>query len=122
MKEEKEEDEVLDECVFDKQKSEEEEEVTPREVVQTVKEIYGEYKKAYNSASKADKAKILLIVLPLVITIILGVVGIIVANTGQAFGLENVELAGVIIIGVGFGGFFLTIVFIGIISKFKGRK
>ena len=122
LKHSEEEDEVLDECVFDKQKSEEDEELTPRKVAHTVKEIYGDYKKAYSSTSKRDKVKILLIIVPLVITFILGAVGIVIANIGQSLGLENVELAGVIIIAIGFGGFFMTIVLLGIISKLKGGK
>lgn len=114
-------DEVLEEAVFDK-RAEEDEEITARDAVQTVKEIYGEYKKAYSHASKHDKAKILLILLPLAITLILGFVGIVVANVGQMFRLWNVELTGIIIIALGFGGFFITIVLIAVISKFKGNK
>ena len=104
---------------FGEQESQDEE-LTVKDAVRAVNDIYAGYKKAYKSASKQDKAKILLIVLPLVITLILGVAGVIVANTGQILGLENIEFAGVIMIAAGFGGFFMTIILIAIIFRTKG--
>lgn len=107
---------------FGEQDREEEEELTAKDVVQAVNEIYGEYRKTYKSASKQDKVKILLIILPLAISLIIGVAGITVANIGQMLGLGNIELAGVILIAIGFGGFFMTIVLIAIIYRTKGSK
>ena len=115
-----EDDEVLEEGDFERKSGEEA--VTPRDAVKVMGEIYGEYKKAYKSASKSDKAKFLLIILPILITLALGFVGIFIANMGQALELKTVEIIGLVIMGIGLGGFVLTLVLIIVISKLKGRK
>ncbi len=112
-----EEDEVIEEGVFER--SDDEDDPSLHDVAEAVGEIYGGYKKAYGSASKGDKIKILLIVLPLVITFIIGFVGIFVANVGQTLAVRSVEITGLVLMGVGLGGFFLTIVLIIVISKLK---
>lgn len=118
---EEEEDEVLEEAVFERE-IESDDKLTVRDTVQAAGEIYGEYKKAYNSATKTDKAKILLILLPLAITFVLGFVGIFIANLGQSLGLGNIEIIGFVLMGIGLGGFFLTIVLLVVISKIKQNK
>lgn len=91
--------------------------VSPLDAIHAVGEIVGEYKKAYDVSPKKDKMTMLAIFLPLAITFVLGFIGIALANTGQAIGLRTLEVAGFVCMGVGLGGFFLTIVIILIWNK-----
>ena len=102
-------------------KGQDEDEPTMADVVDAVKDIYGGYKSAYKAASRQDQAKILAIFLPLILTFIIGVIGIAVANFGQYFAERSVEIVGIVLMGIGLGGFFLTIVLLLVISKIKGR-
>ncbi len=98
------------------------EKATCLDALEAVNEILGEYKKSYNHASKKDKRTILAIVLPLVITFILGFVGVLLANIGQYFMIKSVQTVGFVCMGVGLGGFFLTIIAIIIWSKIKESR
>lgn len=101
---------------------EEQDEYTITDVVGAVKDIYGNYKSAYKAASRKDRAIILAIFLPLVLTLIIGAIGIALANCGQYFARHTVEIVGWVLMGIGLGGFFLTIVLIIVISKIKGWR
>lgn len=98
------------------------EKVTPLNALHAVGEIVGEYKKAYDGASKKDKRTLLSIVLPLAITFVLGFIGVFLANTGQSLAFRTLEIVGFVFMGVGLGGFFLTIVILIIWSKTQGKK
>lgn len=91
------------------------------EVVDLTKDVASQYKKGYHSASKKDRIKILLIVLPLLITFILGFIGIVIANMGQFLQNRQVEIMGFIFMGVGLGGFFLIILGLCIYSSIKNH-
>lgn len=98
------------------------EKVTPMDALHAVGEIFGEYKKAYKGASKKDKRTILAIVLPLAITFVLGFIGVFLANIGQSIAFRTLEIVGFVFMGVGLGGFFLTIVILIIWSKTQEKK
>lgn len=122
LKEEtEEEDEVLEEDTFERE-IEGNDKLTVRDAVQAAGEIYGEYKKAYKSASKADKAKFLLIILPFFIGLAIGAVGVTIANIGQSLEIKKIEVAGWIVMGIGFGTTFLTIVVTITVESIKNRK
>ena len=99
-----------------------EDEPTIADAVDAVKDIYDDYKSAYQTASRKDQAKILAIFLPLLLTFIIGVIGVAVANFGQYFAQHSIEIVGFVLMGVGLGGFFLTIVLLLVISKIKGGQ
>lgn len=96
--------------------------VTRRDVLKAVGEIFDDYKQSYKKASKKDKLAILAVVLPLLITFVTAFVGIVVANIGQSLSLHKTEITGLIIMGLGMGGFFLTLVILIIWSKIKEKR
>lgn len=96
--------------------------ITVREAADLVSDLAHHYKKGYQASSKKDKAKILLIVLPLLITFILGFVGIVIANVGQFLQNRQVEIIGFVFMGVGLGGFFLIILGLGIYTSIKDHR
>ena len=89
------------------------------EMWDAVYDIADSVKEQYKSASAKDKAILLAIFLPLTIFLLIGVAGIFLANYGQYFELRRLEIAGIVLIAVGLGGFFLFIVGLIIWSKIK---
>lgn len=100
----------------------EEDELSPADVVDAVKDIYVDYRDAYRAASTKDKAKILAIVMPLMITFVIGVIGIFLSNIGQSIAYRSIKTIGFILMGLGLGGFFLTIILFLIISKMVEKR
>ena len=85
------------------------EEITNRDAINAVVDIFNDYKKSYKQASRKDKTTILAIFLPLVATFVLGFVGILLANIGKYLVLHTTQIIGFVLMGVGLGGFFLII-------------
>ncbi len=98
------------------------EEITKRDAINAVVDIFNDYKKSYKQASRKDKTTILAIFLPLVATFVLGFVGILLANIGKYLVLHTTQIIGFVLMGVGLGGFFLIIVILMIWSKIKERR
>lgn len=72
--------------------------------------------------SQKDKLKLICIILSLVITLVLGIVGVILANVGQLLQKPSFETVGFVLMGVGLGGFFVVIVMMLLVSLIKNRK
>ena len=89
------------------------------EILDAVYDIADMYTEQFKSASKKDKVLILAILLPLAILLIIGAVGVFIANIGQALQIHKLEVLGWVLMGVGLGGFFLYIVGILIWNRFR---
>lgn len=117
-------DEVLEEDTFERKPNYDY--ATTLDNAKAVGEFVGDVKKivkdSWKVSSKADKAKLLLIILPFFIGLAVGAVGVTFANIGQ--GLENgtLLLIGYILMGTGFGTAFLTIFITIIVQAIKDRK
>ena len=96
-----------------------EEKVSDEEILDAVCDIADMYKEQYKSASKKDKRLILAIVLPLALLLIIGAIGVFIANFGQFLKYHAMEVVGFVFMGIGLGGFFLYIVGILIWNRFR---
>lgn len=120
----KEDDEVLEEDTFERKPNYDY--ATPIENIKAVGEFVGDMKKivkdGWKGSSKADKAKLLLILLPFFIGLAVGAVGVGFANIGQSFESAKLLTIGYILMGTGFGTAFLTILISIIVQAIKDRK
>lgn len=117
------EDDVLDECKFDREPNYDYS--TPIDNIKAVGEFVGDVRKivkdSFKTSSKADKAKFLLIILPFFIGLAIGVVGVTFADIGQTLESERILTIGYILMGIGFGTAFLTVIITIIVQAIKDR-
>ena len=117
-------DEVLEEDTFEREIDYDN--ATPLENIKAMGEFVGDVKKIvkdnWKVASKADRAKILLILLPFFIGIAIGLVGTTFATFGQELEIEALLVIGYILMGTGFGTAILTIFIAIIVQAIKDRK
>lgn len=117
-------DEVLEEDIFEREPDYDDATVLDniKAVGEFVVDMKNAVKDSWNTSSKADKAKLLLIILPFLIGLAIGGVGVAFANVGQALKHDALLIIGFILMGTGFGSAFLTIIITVTVHGIKNRK